>query len=130
VGGAEGVQYLVLFLAVLLLGTALVVGFRPRRAGITAPDASQPILGLSEPEPVLPPVLLPERPTAADVDALRLSPALRGYRCEEVDAVLDVLGAELDRLRAENTALVAAPGPVVSPEGEGDSVPSGNPTAV
>lgn len=65
------------------------------------------LLGLQEPEPVLAPVLLPARPSGADVDALRLAPALRGYRCDQVDGVLDVVAAELDRLGRDNAALRA-----------------------
>lgn len=66
------------------------------------------IVGLAEPTPVLPPVLLPPRPEARDVDAVRFSVALRGYRCDEVDAVLSVLGEEITRLREENASLRAA----------------------
>jgi|GEM_PF-4319178 len=66
------------------------------------------IVGLAEPTPVLPPVLLPQRPEARDVDAVRFSVALRGYRCDEVDAVLSVLGEEITRLRQENASLRAA----------------------
>lgn len=51
---------------------------------------------------------LPGRPTAADVDLLRLPVALRGYRMEEVDAALAVLRdrlAELEQLNdRKNTA--------------------------
>ena len=38
---------------------------------------------------------LPARPSAEDVDALRFSLALRGYRMDEVDRVLDHLRDEL-----------------------------------
>jgi DivIVA domain-containing protein len=94
-------QYLVLFLAIVLLGVALVVGFRPGKASARRADGGAAVLGLYEPEPVLPPVLLPEQPRAVDIDALRLSPALRGYRCDQVDDVLDALGAEVERLHVE-----------------------------
>lgn len=39
--------------------------------------------------------------TAADVDAVKFTQVLRGYKTSEVDWVLDRLGAELDRLRSE-----------------------------
>ncbi|MDR2257205.1 MAG: DivIVA domain-containing protein [Arthrobacter sp.] len=94
-------QYLVLFLAIVLLGVALVVGFRPGKASARRADGGAAVLGLYEPEPVLPPVLLPEQPRAVDIEALRLSPALRGYRCDQVDDVLDALGAEVERLHVE-----------------------------
>jgi DivIVA domain-containing protein len=51
--------------------------------------------GLSEHEARLPAVLLPEHPRAEDLDSLRFSTALRGYRMDQVDEVLEVLRAEL-----------------------------------
>jgi DivIVA domain-containing protein len=51
--------------------------------------------GLSEHEARLPAVLLPEHPRAEDLDSVRFSTALRGYRMDQVDEVLDVLRAEL-----------------------------------
>ena len=43
--------------------------------------------------------------THADVEAVKFSHVLRGYKTSEVDWVLDHLAAELDQLRAENAAL-------------------------
>lgn len=52
--------------------------------------------GLEEPSTSLPPRGLPEGPvTAESLEVVRFSPALRGYRMEEVDAVLDRLGGEI-----------------------------------
>ena len=48
--------------------------------------------------------------TGADVDAVRFTQVLRGYKTSEVDWVLDRLGAELDQLRGELTAVRAAAG--------------------
>lgn len=48
--------------------------------------------------------------TGADVDAVKLTQTLRGYKTSEVDWVLDRLGAELDSLRGELAALRAAHG--------------------
>jgi DivIVA domain-containing protein len=48
--------------------------------------------------------------TGADVDALKFTQTLRGYKASEVDWVLDRLGAELDQLRGELTAVRAAYG--------------------
>ncbi|MFB0631702.1 DivIVA domain-containing protein [Streptomyces sp. AB3(2024)] len=64
---------------------------------------------------------LPEsRPVVrADIDALRLPVAPRGYRMAEVDDVLDRLGAELaerDARIAELTAAAAPHGPAGAPE--------------
>jgi DivIVA domain-containing protein len=54
--------------------------------------------GLEEPSTSLPSRGLPEGTVGPEaIDAVRFAPALRGYRMEEVDAVLDRLGAELDR---------------------------------
>ena len=39
--------------------------------------------------------------TRVDVDAVKFSQVLRGYRTSEVDWVLDRLGAELDLLRGQ-----------------------------
>ena len=50
---------------------------------------------LGEPDPRLPPVLLPDHPGAADIANLRFSVALRGYRMDEVDEVLEKLAAAL-----------------------------------
>lgn len=52
--------------------------------------------GLPEPTSTLPDVELPQRAVATeDVDAIRFSVGFRGYRMDEVDAVLDRLGLEL-----------------------------------
>ncbi|MGW8378704.1 DivIVA domain-containing protein [Actinacidiphila sp. SB3-2] len=61
--------------------------------------------GLAEAPPdLLDEPLPPDRPVArADVDGLRLAVGLRGYRMEQVDDVLDRLGAEL----AERDARIA-----------------------
>lgn len=48
--------------------------------------------------------------TGADVDAVKFTQVLRGYKTSEVDWVLDRLGAELDALRAELEAARARPG--------------------
>src|SRR5690348_15235374 len=43
--------------------------------------------------------------TGADVEAVKFSQTLRGYKTSEVDWVLDRLGQELDSLRAEVATL-------------------------
>lgn len=95
-------QYLLVFVGVLLIGTIvfLAVGTRRRPVGPDLPRTGE-ILGLAEPVPSLPPVLLPARPTAGDIERMRLGVGLRGYRCDQVDEVLTVLGTEIDRLREE-----------------------------
>ena len=42
--------------------------------------------------------------TGADVEAVKFTQVLRGYKTSEVDWVLEQLGAELDQLRAELAA--------------------------
>ncbi|MGK2903993.1 MAG: DivIVA domain-containing protein [Mycobacterium sp.] len=52
--------------------------------------------------------------TGLDVDDLKFTQALRGYKTSEVDWVLDRLGAELDSLRGELAAVRAAHGPAAA----------------
>ncbi|WP_312179260.1 DivIVA domain-containing protein [Arthrobacter sp.] len=72
-------------------GTQTQLGPGDRNAESRFPAAA----GLAEPDPRLPPVLLPDHPVAADVGDLRFSVALRGYRMDEVDEVLERLAAAL-----------------------------------
>lgn len=48
--------------------------------------------------------------TGADVEAVKFTQVLRGYKTSEVDWVLDRLGAELDQLRGELAAVRSATG--------------------
>lgn len=48
--------------------------------------------------------------TGADVEAVKFSQTLRGYKTSEVDWVLDRLGQEIDLLRGELTAVRVAYG--------------------
>ena len=48
--------------------------------------------------------------TGADVDDVKFTQTLRGYKTSEVDWVLDRLGAELDSLRGELATMRAAHG--------------------
>ena len=43
--------------------------------------------------------------TGADVESVKFTQVLRGYKTSEVDWVLDRLGAELDQLRGELAAV-------------------------
>ncbi len=48
--------------------------------------------------------------TGEDVEAVKFTQVLRGYKTSEVDWVLDRLGAELDQLRGELATARAAAG--------------------
>ncbi|MGE2689825.1 DivIVA domain-containing protein [Mycolicibacterium pulveris] len=73
------------------------------------------LFGRGEPLPPLPrgttaTVLPASGVTGADVDAVKFTQTLRGYKTSEVDWVLDRLGQELDLLRGELAAVRAAYG--------------------
>lgn len=57
--------------------------------------------------------------TGADVEAVKFSQTLRGYKTSEVDWVLDRLGQELDMLRGELAAVRAAYGIRNPDDGDG-----------
>jgi DivIVA domain-containing protein len=70
-------------------------------AGVAAVVTGAVSGGLSEPAPQVPARALPEGPlTGQDVADLRFVQAFRGYRMDQVDAAMDGLAAEIDRLRA------------------------------
>ena len=71
------------------------------------------LFGRGEPLPPLPrgttaTVLPASGITAEDVDAVKFTQTLRGYKTSEVDWVLDRLARELESLRGELSALHAA----------------------
>lgn len=93
----RGVELFVLLGALAVIGVVAAVATGRVRGGLDAPTTSRPHRGL------------PEQIGPDDVDAVRFSLALRGYRMDEVDAVLarlrDELAArddELGSLRAES----------------------------
>ncbi|WP_104052622.1 MULTISPECIES: DivIVA domain-containing protein [unclassified Arthrobacter] len=88
--------------AVALAATGLPPFRRPGTASGEPSSAGDP--GLAEPDPRLPPVLLPEDVQPADLGRLRFSVAFRGYRMDQVDAVL----ARLEEVLAERDAALAA----------------------
>lgn len=70
------------------------------------------LFGRGEPLPPLPrgttaTVLPASGVTGADVEAVKFTQVLRGYKTSEVDWVLERLGTELDGLRAEVEVLRA-----------------------
>jgi DivIVA domain-containing protein len=71
------------------------------------------LFGRGEPLPPLPtgttPTVLPASGvTGADVNAVKFTQTLRGYKTSEVDWVLDRLGQELDLLRGQLSSVHAA----------------------
>ncbi|MDQ0709484.1 DivIVA domain-containing protein [Arthrobacter woluwensis] len=107
--------------AAFVMATPLLRRIKVGGRSVTAPDLED---GFEEPAANLPAVLLPERPTPADVDRLRFSLGLRGYRMDQVDEVLDrlrdqlaVQQSELSRLRGRIAELTAG-GAVVGPAGD------------
>ena len=86
--------FLLLAMAVIALAAGVVTG--RISGGMDAPESSSPFRGLPA-----------DDVRAEDVEALRFTPALRGYRMGEVDDVLDRLVHELGR-RDEEIARLRA----------------------
>lgn len=109
-------SFFLVFLAIGLVGAVFWVGLG-RRASRTG-NGPLPVLldgGFEQPPANLPPVLLPAQAAPEDVDRVRFSLGLRGYRMDQVDQVLDDLRDqlaskqdEIDGLRAELLALQEA----------------------
>jgi len=87
--------------------------------------------GLDEPAPSVPARGLPtDDITGRDVAALRFVQGLRGYRMDQVDAALDTLALEVDRLRAQVAQERSARLQLVRAGATGtDGLPFGEPTA-
>jgi DivIVA domain-containing protein len=97
------VTLILLYLVVLIL------------VGVVLFAVGSVVFGRGEPLPALPrattaTVLPASGVTGADVDAVKFTQTLRGYKTGEVDWVLDRLGAELDSVRGELASLRAAYG--------------------
>ncbi len=94
--------YFLIFLAIIV--AAAVVFYV---VGLNKPGAGSPVyedaLGTSVAN--LPPVLLPHSPVPTDVDRVRFSLGLRGYRMDQVDEVLDRLRDEIAAKDARIAAL-------------------------
>jgi DivIVA domain-containing protein len=92
------VTLILLYLVVLILVAIVLFG------------VGSAIFGRGEVLPPLPAattatVLPASGVTGADVDAVKFTQALRGYKTSEVDWVLDRLGQELDLLRGQLAAV-------------------------
>src|ERR1700722_11425968 len=103
VGQDDGVALVLLYLVVLVL--VAVVLF----------VAASLLFGRGEQLPPLPrgptaTVLPAFGVTGTDVDAVKFTQVLRGYKTSEVDWVLDRLARELEALRCQMAGVHAAPG--------------------
>jgi DivIVA domain-containing protein len=97
------VSLILMYLVVLILVSAVLFGI------------ASFLFGRGEQLPPLPrattaTVLPASGVTGADVDVVKFTQVLRGYKTSEVDWVLDRLGTELDQLRGELAAVRAAAG--------------------
>jgi len=104
-GSIEGVTLVLLYLVVLVLIAIVLFAL------------GSVLFGRGEALPPLPrdttaTVLPASGVTGADVDAVKFSQTLRGYKTSEVDWVLDRLGQELDLVRGQLAAVRAAHGVV------------------
>lgn len=115
------VSFFLVFLAVVLIGATLwagaggsrgILGGVRRNLGRGAKPTAAPAddvpqgggllyAGFAQPPANLPPVLLPADAGPADVDLVRFSLGLRGYRMDQVDQVLDDLRDQLAAKDAE-----------------------------
>jgi len=97
------VTLVLLYLVVLILVAVVLFGL------------GSAVFGRGEPLPPLPTattatVLPASGVTGDDVDEVKFTQTLRGYKTSEVDWVLDRLGRELDQLRGQLAAVRAAHG--------------------
>ncbi len=118
------VSFFLVFLAVVLVAAVLWAGLGRRSRGTGLPALLG--AGLEDPPANLPPVLLPAHAGPEDVDQLRFSLGLRGYRMDQVDQVLEDLRDQLaarDREVAELRSRLAAMESDV-PEQDSDAGPA------
>jgi DivIVA domain-containing protein len=102
-GSIESVTLVLLYLVVLILVAVVLFGL------------GSVLFGRGEALPPLPAattatVLPASGVTGADVEAVKFTQTVRGYKPSEVDWVLDRLGQELDLLRGQLAAVRAAHG--------------------
>jgi len=105
---------MLLVVAIVILGAGVCLGVGTKRSrtsqnGRRFEPIRGPLQGLVEPVASLPPVLLPARPRAEDVDSVNFALGLRGYRCDQDDEVRDALLAEISRLHEVLAANGKAP---------------------
>jgi DivIVA domain-containing protein len=94
------------------VGTALIYLLVVAAVGAAFFGLAVVVFGRGEELPPLPPGATPTRLPAGEIDGddvrqLRFQQAVRGYRMDEVDWVLDRLADELDRAGAQRDGLLA-----------------------
>jgi DivIVA domain-containing protein len=94
------------------VGTALIYLLVVAAVGAAFFGLAAVVFGRGEELAPLPPDATPTRLPAGEVDGddvrqLRFQQAVRGYRMDEVDWVLDRLADELDRVEAQRDGLLA-----------------------
>jgi len=112
------VTLVLLYLVVLILVAVVLFGL------------GSVLFGRGEPLPPLPrattaTVLPASGVTGADVDGVKFTQTVRGYKTSEVDWVLDRLGQELDLLRGQLAAVRAANGLDDDIDGDDESFEGG-----
>jgi DivIVA domain-containing protein len=112
------VTLVLLYLVVLILVAVVLFGL------------GSVLFGRGEPLPPLPrattaTVLPASGVTGTDVDSVKFTQTLRGYKTSEVDWVLDRLGQELDLLRGQLDAVRAAHGVVDDTEDADEPIEGG-----
>jgi DivIVA domain-containing protein len=111
------VSFFLVFLAIVLIGATALIG-TDIGAGLMRKRRSRNELiddGFDEPVASLPPVLLPADAKPADVDHVRFSLGLRGYRMDQVDEVLDDLR---DQIAAKDDQLASKQAELASKDAE------------
>ena len=93
----------ILAVAVVLFVAAAVAAGRGDLLAPAPPDGAEPVLPA-------------DRVAAANIEGLRFAVAVRGYRMDQVDAVLARLAAEIDHRDAELALLQPANPAGASPE--------------
>ena len=123
-GQYRHVTLVLLYLVVLILVAVVLFGL------------GSVLFGRGEPLPPLPrattaTVLPASGVIGIDVDAVKFTQTLRGYKTSEVDWVLDRLGQELDQLRGQLSSVHAAAAADVAADdapGAGDAEDEQEPT--
>ncbi len=100
-------MWLALMIAVVLVGVTVAAVLGRIDGSLADPTAPRSYIPLP-----------PDRITPDDLDALRIDTAIRGYRMDQVDEVLDRLFSEIAALhrQVETVAAGAAAEPIESPE--------------